>query len=230
MHFHIFCSSDTSQELLRKEFSENVWFYKINGSVVTDMPSPASWILFEDTGNSDLINFFKQRVDTGPLFSFRVLDSRIELKLYSPVRREFVPFPLDIFKGFAQLGVQKKLLRDRKKVLVVDDEPDLVELLSAFLHDHGFQIYTSTMGAEALKLIVQEEVGVVILDIFMPDLLGPEVEFLLSRLFTVNMPKVLFMSGYTSSDQMATIPLGSSPISKPFQFKELLERVKILQN
>ncbi len=191
---------------------------------------PAGWVLFEDNGDDELITFFGKQTPAGPLLAFRVLESFVELKWYSPVRKEFVPFSFDILKMFVQHKLQENPARDRKKVLVVDDEPDLVELLSAYLHENGFQISTSTTGTEALKLIIREEVGVIVLDVFMPDLLGPEVEFLLSHLFTTNMPKVLYISGYTSSDQMRYIALGSSPISKPFHFKELLKRVQILQN
>ena len=62
-----------------------------------------------------------------------------------------------------------------KKILVVDDEPDLVHLYRLVLEMSGFQVETATSGAEALRLFAANPADLVLLDVMMPNMDGIEV-------------------------------------------------------
>ncbi len=61
------------------------------------------------------------------------------------------------------------------KVLVVDDEPEAVELLTEFLSSKGYEVLTATSGEEALRRVKEERPHLVLLDIQMPKMNGLEV-------------------------------------------------------
>jgi len=58
---------------------------------------------------------------------------------------------------------------DKKKILVVDDEPDLLNFLGAFLEDNGFDVIFAADGKECLKKAKQEQPDLITLDITMPE-------------------------------------------------------------
>jgi CheY-like chemotaxis protein len=59
-----------------------------------------------------------------------------------------------------------------KKILVVDDEPDVRDYLSSFLEDEGFEIRTAENGLSAINLIGQERPDLILLDLLMPESTG----------------------------------------------------------
>lgn len=56
-----------------------------------------------------------------------------------------------------------------KKILVVDDEPDMLDYLNTFLVDNGFKVITATNGRDALDMAVKEKPNLITLDITMPE-------------------------------------------------------------
>jgi DNA-binding response OmpR family regulator len=119
---------------------------------------------------------------------------------------------------------------DRSVVLVVDDDPTLLRLLTAVLTQHGYTAIAAPDGATALRLSRERNspIHLAILDVIMPRMYGPEVfERLQER-----HPKmgVLFMSGYRL-ESLSPIFVESANrrfIGKPFDTKDLLHRVNAI--
>ncbi len=71
--------------------------------------------------------------------------------------------------------MEKTNLLDGKRILVVDDEPDMVDLLATILKSDGFQVDTDTDGRSALARLLADPPDLVLLDLMMPDLDGMEL-------------------------------------------------------
>jgi two-component system alkaline phosphatase synthesis response regulator PhoP len=63
---------------------------------------------------------------------------------------------------------------EKTKILLVDDEPDILEFISYNLNKEGFEVFTSNNGRDAIKIAVKEKPELIILDVMMPDLDGIE--------------------------------------------------------
>lgn len=114
------------------------------------------------------------------------------------------------------------------KVLVVDDERDIQDVLAFVLEDAGYETRTTGRGDEALILAQEWQPDIVILDIGLPGLNGLEV---CPRLVAMDIP-VIVLSSHDRDDQIVEgLEVGAEDyVSKPFNLKELLLRVeKILR-
>jgi two-component system response regulator VicR len=113
-----------------------------------------------------------------------------------------------------------------KKIMVVDNEPDTVDMVKAILEDGGFVVVTAYSGTECLKKVEVEKPDLILLDIMMPDLSGWDVYNRLRK--TDKETKVSFLSAIEVSrermDKLLQSGL-SDYITKPFTADELLERV-----
>jgi two-component system, OmpR family, response regulator VicR len=115
------------------------------------------------------------------------------------------------------------------KIMVVDDEPDLLEVVKLILESDGYQVVTAGGGQEALDKIGKEMPDLVLLDIIMPKMDGWEV---FSRIKgdpkTHDIPVIML----TAKDQRIDKLIGlhvvrvDDYITKPFGRAELLERIK----
>jgi len=114
-----------------------------------------------------------------------------------------------------------------KKVMVVDNEPDTVELVKAILEDAGYEISCAHSGLECLEKVQTEKPDLILLDIMMPDLSGWDTY---SRLRKKDQNvKVSFLSAIEVSKERLTKLLAgglSDYITKPFTADELIDRVK----
>ncbi|HUJ07933.1 MAG TPA: response regulator transcription factor [Streptosporangiaceae bacterium] len=112
------------------------------------------------------------------------------------------------------------------RVLVVDDEPSLAELLASVLRSEGWEIRTAGDGASAVRAARDFEPDAVVLDIMLPDFDGLEV---LRRIRTVR-PHVcvLFLTAKDSvQDRVAGITAGGDDyVTKPFSIEEVLARLR----
>ncbi|MFG1874522.1 response regulator transcription factor [Sphaerisporangium sp. NPDC049003] len=112
------------------------------------------------------------------------------------------------------------------RVLVVDDEPDLAEVLSAVLRYEGWEVRTAGDGASAIRLAREFAPDAVILDIMLPDLGGLEV----LRRLRAEIPQVcvLFLTARDSvEDRVAGITAGGDDyVTKPFSLEEVLARLR----
>jgi two-component system, OmpR family, response regulator len=114
------------------------------------------------------------------------------------------------------------------KVLVVDDEPNITELLSMALRHEGFAVQTAGTGRGALAAVSQFRPALVILDIMLPDLDGFEV---LRRLSAAGskVPIIFLTARDATEDKVHGLTVGGDDyVSKPFSLEELLARVKVV--
>ena len=112
----------------------------------------------------------------------------------------------------------------RGSVLVVDDEPQVRRLITRILGEEGFAATPAACGAEALALLV-DPADIVVLDLRLPDLSGPDVALQLRRRWP-DLP-ILFISGYPEPalhDRQAEA-LIQDFLCKPFTREQLMEAV-----
>src|SRR5215467_3699524 len=120
----------------------------------------------------------------------------------------------------------------RPKILVVDDEPEAVELVEFNLKSSGFDVLTATDGAEALKKAHSALPSLIVLDLMLPEVDGLEVCKMLRRdPATAGIPIVMVTAKAAEIDRILGLELGADDyITKPFSPRELVLRVKkILQ-
>jgi two-component system OmpR family response regulator len=110
-------------------------------------------------------------------------------------------------------------------VLVVDDEPNITDLVATALRYEGFRVTTAGSGAQALQAVTATRPDLVVLDVMLPDLDGFEVA---RRLGTNDRPvPVLFLTARdTTDDKVRGLTIGGDDyVTKPFSLAELVARV-----
>ena len=115
------------------------------------------------------------------------------------------------------------------KIMVVDDEPDVVDLVKLVLESDGFKVVTAYSGKEALEKIGKEMPDLVLLDIMMPQMDGWEVySRIRANPKTKDIPVAMLTAKSQSIDKMIGLHVVQVDdyITKPFGRSELLERVK----
>jgi two-component system, OmpR family, response regulator len=112
------------------------------------------------------------------------------------------------------------------RLLVVDDEPSIRELLSASLKFAGFEVYTAEDGAEALRLAEQHKPDLVVLDVMLPDMDGFSVTRRL-RERGREMPVVFLTARDETSDKVQGLTVGGDDyVTKPFSLEEIVARIR----
>jgi DNA-binding response OmpR family regulator len=110
-------------------------------------------------------------------------------------------------------------------ILVVDDEPTIVEVVGLYLQREGFRVVTAADGAAALSMVEQERPDLVVLDLMLPGLGGLEV---LRRLRAGgSLPIIMLTARGEEADRVVGLELGADDyVTKPFSARELVARVK----
>ncbi len=110
-------------------------------------------------------------------------------------------------------------------ILIIDDEPNIIELARLYLEREGFKVIYAGRGREGLDLIVASPPNLVILDVMLPDIDGFEV---LKRLRKSSKVPVLMLSARREDvDKIVGLEMGADDyLTKPFNPHELLARVK----
>lgn len=113
------------------------------------------------------------------------------------------------------------------KVLIVEDEPSLVETLEYTLARQGYEVRTATDGLEALEVARRERPDLIVLDIMLPRLDGLDVCRILRREMTV--PILMLTARVDEVDRVVGLEVGADDyLGKPFSMRELLARIKAL--
>ena len=115
-------------------------------------------------------------------------------------------------------------------ILIADDEPNQLELMSFNLSNAGYSIIKAANGKEAIELIENHSPDLIILDWMMPKMSGIDVcRTLRSRSETKQIPIIILSARSEDSDKSLGLDTGADDyISKPFSPKELISRVKAL--
>jgi len=114
------------------------------------------------------------------------------------------------------------------RVLAVDDEPSLTELLSIALRYEGWMVTTASTGAQAVRAASQTQPDAIVLDIMLPDFDGLEV---MRRIRTTqpNVPVIFLTAKDALPDRIAGLTAGGDDyVTKPFSLEELIARLRAL--
>jgi CheY-like chemotaxis protein len=125
---------------------------------------------------------------------------------------------------------RKKIKRDRLKILIVDDEPDIPELLKLSLINEPYDFLVAYNGEQAIDITLAELPDLILLDIMMPDMDGYEVVEHLKNSKTASEIPVMMISAKTAvEDKVKGMELGIDDyISKPFDKREVKARIKMI--
>ncbi|WP_028307893.1 response regulator transcription factor [Desulfitibacter alkalitolerans] len=112
-----------------------------------------------------------------------------------------------------------------EKILIIDDERDIIQLVTLLLQDERYQVISAESGQQALKLARTEKPDLIILDVFLPDMDGIDVCQELRHFTSV---PILFLSCKCDDiDKIVGLRVGGDDyITKPFSPGELIARVK----
>jgi phosphate regulon transcriptional regulator PhoB len=116
----------------------------------------------------------------------------------------------------------------KEKILIVDDEKDIVKLLDYNLKKESFRTVIAYDGEEALGLAVKERPDVIILDLMLPGLDGLEVcKALKKEEKTASIPIIMLTAKAQEADKIVGLELGADDyVTKPFSPRELIARIK----
>ena len=117
-----------------------------------------------------------------------------------------------------------------EKILLVDDEQDILDIISYNLSREGYQVITATNGVDALKLAKQESPELIILDVMMPEMDGMETCYELRKIESLKGTIITFLSARSEDySQIAGLDSGADDyITKPIKPRVLLSKVKAL--
>lgn len=117
---------------------------------------------------------------------------------------------------------------NKTKILVVDDEPDTVELIAFNLRNAGYDVVTAADGAEALRKARSQNPSLIILDLMLPEVDGHEVNKMLrGDSATAHIPVLMLTAKAGEVDRILGLELGAKDyVTKPFSPRELVLRVR----
>lgn len=111
------------------------------------------------------------------------------------------------------------------KILIVEDELNLNQILQDYLHHFGYQTVSAVTGAEALSFWKEEKPDLILLDLNLPDMDGLEIMREIRRIDTI--PIVIVTARDAEIERLIGLELGSDDyISKPFSPREVVARIK----
>ncbi len=112
-----------------------------------------------------------------------------------------------------------------ERILIVDDEKDIAELISDILEDEGYETIIANDGTSAINLITDEDFDLILLDVMMPDISGTEV---CAKVRDLASCPIIFVTAKTNlTSKLVGFEVGADDyITKPFINEELVARVK----
>ncbi|MCX6079293.1 MAG: response regulator transcription factor [Chloroflexi bacterium] len=114
-----------------------------------------------------------------------------------------------------------------KKILVIDDEPKIVEICQDYLKASGFEVISARDGLQGLNIARREKPDLIVLDLMMPGMDGLDVCRNLRR--EGNIPIIMLTARVEESDKLVGLELGADDyITKPFSPRELVARVRVV--
>jgi two-component system alkaline phosphatase synthesis response regulator PhoP len=113
----------------------------------------------------------------------------------------------------------------KETILIVDDEPHIIELATLYLKNEGYRVISATDGAQALEKIETEQPALVVLDLMLPEINGWEVCRQVRA--KSNLPIIMLTARSDDVDKIVGLELGADDyVTKPFNPRELVARVK----
>ena len=113
----------------------------------------------------------------------------------------------------------------KTRILIIDDDEKLNQLLTTYLANHGFEVISSTLPEEGLRMLAREKPGLIILDVMLPQMDGFEVCRTIRRQSAV--PVVMLTARGEITDRVVGLELGADDyLPKPFEPRELVARIQ----
>jgi DNA-binding response OmpR family regulator len=118
-----------------------------------------------------------------------------------------------------------RLDTEKLTILVVDDEPNIVEVVSAYLKREMFNVVTASDGEQALRRVTESNPDLLVLDVMLPRIDGLEV---IRRVrATSNVPIIMLTARSEETDKLVGLGIGADDyLTKPFSPRELVARIK----
>lgn len=145
---------------------------------------------------------------------------------------DFISKPIEfdkLFKSIEKFGSQLSGVKEkRKKILVVDDEPDTAKLVQRSLEDKGLQVFVANDGPEGFNLAKQEHPDLIVLDLYMPDMNGFSlIKILKTDTNTEDIPIIVLTGQDMKGFREKCIMLGASDyLTKPFSAEVLVQEIR----
>ncbi|QJC52342.1 response regulator transcription factor [Paenibacillus albicereus] len=114
-----------------------------------------------------------------------------------------------------------------RRILIVDDELPMQDLLQVYLHSEGFQTRTASNGLEALEKIKEDEFDLILLDLMLPGMDGFDICKAVREISTV--PIIMLTAREGTVDKVVGLKMGADDyITKPFEAREMLARMEAI--
>ena len=116
-------------------------------------------------------------------------------------------------------------MKDKQTIMVVDDDPNIAQLVKLYLEKEGFEVTVETRGDEAVAAFQKNPPSLMLLDIMLPGMDGLQVCRAIRQISTI--PIIMLSAKDETFDKVLGLELGADDyITKPFEGKELVARVK----
>ena len=114
-----------------------------------------------------------------------------------------------------------------KRILLVDDEPEILEISRDYLKASGFDVVTAGDGALGLSAVRREKPDLIVLDLMMPEMDGLDLCRTIRR--ESNVPIIMLTARVDEADKLVGLEIGADDyMTKPFSPRELVARVKVV--
>lgn len=116
----------------------------------------------------------------------------------------------------------------KKRILVADDDPDLLELLKMDLTHQGYEVLPAVNGKDALQIALAQPVDLMLLDVMMPYIDGYHVAYEVGNKLGPKTPKIVIMTSRDTTREkgIALMSGAEEVLQKPFQMSVLHEKLK----
>src|SRR3989304_2820455 len=124
-----------------------------------------------------------------------------------------------------QPDLSSKLMAVNKKIVVIDDEASVQEVVRGYLEKDGYMVYVAGNGRDGLALAERTKPGLVVLDLMLPDVSGEEIcREIRSR---SDVPLLMLTAKGSEDERVGGLALGADDyLTKPFSPRELVARVR----
>lgn len=118
-------------------------------------------------------------------------------------------------------------MADKKRILVADDDPDLLDLLKMDLGFQGYEVLTAANGKDALQIAMNEQLDLVLLDVMMPYIDGYHVAYELTNKLGSKAPRIMIMTSRDTVKEkgIALMSGAAEVLQKPFEMAKLHDRI-----
>ncbi len=123
------------------------------------------------------------------------------------------------------MKVERGELMDKERILIVDDEKEIRDLIEIYLKNEGYEVERAGTGAEAIKIVEEKKIDLIILDVMMPVVNG--IDACIKIREQHNTPIIMLSAKVEDIDKILGLSVGADDyLAKPFNPLELIARVK----